>query len=128
MEDTTLHSSTERRVTVKISGDGAKFSHSSSFVLLTFSFPELSNKALTGAGICTCNQWHKQQLLLLHAGNHTFAAIKGSESYELLSNGLKPVIDDINLAISNPHITIDHRKWTLDFVLGADMKVGSRSQ
>ena len=93
MEDTTLHSSTERRVTVKISGDGAKFSHSSSFVLLTLEF---SNKALTGASIYTCNQWHKQQLLLLHAGNHTLILLPSKG----LSNGLKPVIDDINVPIS----------------------------
>ena len=63
----------------------------------------------------------------MYTGNHTFAAVKGSESYVLLSEGLKPVMDDINLAVSKPHITIDSQEWTLDFVLGADMKVAQSS-
>ena len=52
----------------------------------------------------------------MYTGNHTFAAVKGSESYVLLSEGLKPVMDDINLAVSKPHITIDQGLWILFLV------------
>jgi hypothetical protein len=42
------------KVMVKISGDGAKFSSSSSFLLLTFSLPGTSENVLASAGTCTC--------------------------------------------------------------------------
>ena len=42
------------KVTVKISGDGAKFSSSSSFLLLTFSLPGTLENVLSSAGTCTC--------------------------------------------------------------------------
>ena len=41
------------KVVVKISGDGAKFSSSSSFHLLTFSLPGTSENVLSSAGMCT---------------------------------------------------------------------------
>ena len=38
------------KISVKISGDGAKFSKSSQFVLLSFSLPFLSSSSLSGYG------------------------------------------------------------------------------
>ena len=38
---------------VKISGDGARFSSSLSFLLLSFSLPGTSENVLSGAGTCT---------------------------------------------------------------------------
>ena len=40
------------KIMVKISGDGAKFSSSSSFLLLTFSLPGTSENVLSSAGMC----------------------------------------------------------------------------
>ena len=40
------------KIMVKISGDGAKFSSSSSFLLLTFSLPGTSENVLSSAGVC----------------------------------------------------------------------------
>ena len=37
-------------ITVKLSGDGAKFSSTSNFVLLSFSFPQCNTEALSGSG------------------------------------------------------------------------------
>ena len=39
------------KVTVKISGDGAKFSSSSSFLLLSFSLPGTTENVLSSAGM-----------------------------------------------------------------------------
>ena len=39
---------TEGKVAVKLSGDGAQFSRTSSFVLLSFSLPSLSDNMLSG--------------------------------------------------------------------------------
>ena len=38
-------------VMVKLSGDGARFSSTSSFTLLTLSFPEIATDVLSGAGM-----------------------------------------------------------------------------
>ena len=40
------------KIMVKISGDGAKFSSLSSFLLLTFSLPGTSENVLSSAGMC----------------------------------------------------------------------------
>ena len=47
MKDCDLSDST---VAVKISGDGAQFSKTSKFLLLTFSLPFLASDALSGSG------------------------------------------------------------------------------
>ncbi len=57
-------------VQVKFSGDGARFTRSASYVLLSFSFPSLSTDVLAGSG------------------NHMFAAIRCVEKYDTLCNVL----------------------------------------
>ena len=51
-------------------------------------------------------------------GNHTFAAIRGSESYHLLSS-LSPVVDEINSLIKTPIVD----GYDVDVQLGGDYKV-----
>ena len=41
----------EKKVQVKIGGDGAKFLHTSSFILFSFSFPGTAINVLSGYGI-----------------------------------------------------------------------------
>lgn len=91
-------------VRVKLSGDGAKFSKSSSYVLLSLSFPGVSN-------------------VLAGTGNHTFAAVKISEKYELLRDSLKPVFKELNSLIKKKKIVIGGTTVALDFVFGSDLKV-----
>jgi len=50
------------------------------------------------------------------SGNHTYPAIKGAESYELLSQGLGSVIADVNQVV-------DRQEVKLEFYLGPDYKV-----
>lgn len=52
------------------------------------------------------------------AGNHTFAAIRGTESYSLLSS-LTDVMSEINSLIEDP--VLDGKK--LNVVFGGDYKV-----
>ena len=114
---------------VKISEDGAKFSRSSSFVLLSFSLPGTAENVLSSSGkrsntwtICTMYMYvfdymYMYQLFFLHVGNHTFAAIHGSESYHLSS--LSPVVDEINSLIRSS--TVDG--YDVDILVGGDYKV-----
>ena len=57
------------------------------------------------------------------AGNHTFAAVKGDESYELLSTALKPVFDEMNILIKRKTIQVCGKDVPLEFYLGGDYKV-----
>lgn len=40
----------EKPIKVKLSGDGARFSRTSNFILLSFSFPSLRSDVLSGRG------------------------------------------------------------------------------
>ena len=122
-------------------------------VFLTFSFPLLAKDALAGSGtlyIPRLSSLSKHPLRLsslskhplnerlqtlttsvcsciimytLPSGNHTYAAIKGGESYELLSQGLGSVIAEVNQVITKGSVTVDGREVKLEFYLGSDYKV-----
>ncbi len=89
---------------VKFSGDGARFTRSASYVLLSFSFPSLSTDVLAGSG------------------NHTFAAIRCVEKYDTLEAGLESVFTDIDELIQLQEIEVNETKIKLDIILGGDMK------
>ena len=89
---------------IKFSGDGAKFSRGSSYILFSFSFPSLCSNVLAGTG------------------NHTFAAVKCSEKYESLSEALAPVLAEMNDLISERKIEVDGKTVTLNVLSGGDMK------
>ena len=56
-------------------------------------------------------------------GNHTFAAIRGKESYELLSIAFSNLIQDINSVINKGQMKIGDTNYQLKFLLGGDYKV-----
>ena len=56
-------------------------------------------------------------------GNHTFAAICGKESYELLSIAFSNLIQDINSVIKKGQMKIGDTNYQLKFLLGGDYKV-----
>ena len=60
---------------------------------------------------------------LFCVGNHTFAVVKGSESYELLSGSLHCVFKELNGIIELGSVAINGQNIKLDFVLGSDYKV-----
>ena len=47
----TLAAEAYNRILLKLSGDGASFSQSTQFVLLTFSFPEIASDVLAASGV-----------------------------------------------------------------------------
>ena len=55
------------------------------------------------------------------AGNHTFAAIRGSESYSCMES-LTVVLEDMNSLIADPYIDVEGRR-KLRILLGGDCKV-----
>lgn len=91
-------------VQVKFSGDGASFSKSTNYVLLSFSFPSLCKNVLAGVG------------------NHTFAAVKSAEKYDALKKALEPVFSELNELIEEQEIAIDERTIKLEIIFGGDMK------
>ena len=61
--------------------------------------------------------------LFSHIGNHTFAAVKGTESYNLLAAAFAEVFDEVNRLIADPVASAGGREWNLTFKLGSDYKV-----
>ena len=59
----------------------------------------------------------------MEPGNHTFAAIRGEESYDVLSSGLQAPFDVTNALIRHPTITIDDQTYSLEVFIGSDYKV-----
>ena len=112
---------------MKLSGDGARFSSSSSFLLLSFSLPGTASKVLSGAGKLS-NVSFKILLTddpsfsLMRLGNHTFAAVRGTESYSRLQS-LAVVLEEMNSLIADPYIDVEGRRWQLHILLGGDYKV-----
>jgi hypothetical protein len=111
-------------VEVKLSGDGAPFHRSTSYILLSFSFPSLDKKALSGSGICL----YLFKSVIIIIGNHTFAVINGMERFELLEKGLKDTIAEVNTLIDERVVQVNDEIVELDFFLGGDYKVSAHYQ
>ena len=91
-------------VQVKISGDGAQMTRNSSFILLSFSLLQNQDDVMSASG------------------NHTFAIVKGSETYETLQDSFGMIFQEINNLIEVGEITINDSKLNLEFFLGGDNK------
>ncbi len=53
----------------------------------------------------------------------TFAAIKGSEGYDLLRAGFGEVLEEVNAFVRVPEVVVRGKALQLDVVLGSDYKV-----
>ena len=117
-------SPTDEVIVVKISEDGAKFSKTSSFFLLTFCLPFLSSNALSSSGKLFMYYVVPTHCMLLPlVGNHTFAAVRALEDYDTLATSLNPVLDDINKLLGAKEVIVCERIVKLNFYLGGDYKV-----
>ena len=65
-------------IKVKISGDGARMTRNSSFILLSFSLLQGGEDIMSGKGC------------------HTIAVVKGSENYETLKESFGEIFKEIN--------------------------------
>ena len=70
---------------------------------------------------------HVQTLLYHNSQNlgiHTFAVLRGTENYEVLRDGLKPVIDEINELIDKGSVVLSNKRVVdVNIFLGGDYKV-----
>ena len=63
-----------------------------------------------------------RQKLWFVTGNHTFAAVKGTESYSLLLS-MNEVLEGINSLLVETCIDVAGKRWELHIVTGDDFKV-----
>ena len=96
-------------IQVKISGDGARMTRNSSFILISFSLLHVHVPA--GDDVMSAS------------GNHTVATVKGSESYNTLKEALGSVFSEINDTIKKGHIVANESKYHVEFFLGGDYKL-----
>ncbi len=68
------------------------------------------------------NNW-QQTNIHTHAGNYTFAAVRGQEGYDIPSAKLQLCIDEIHSLLDHPIMTVDGVPCALEFFLGGDYKV-----
>lgn len=78
--------------------------------LLSFSIPSLG-KSLSSSSM------HVYSIIIIASGNHTFAAVQGSECYDLLKEELAVVIDKINAVVSRQHLVIKNKTIEATFFL-----------
>ena len=83
-------------IQIKISGDGARMTKNTSFILLSFSLLQTGNAMSAG-------------------GNHTIAIVKGSENYDTIKNAFQDSFMEINNLIAQKQITIGDARFSLDF-------------
>lgn len=93
----------EEPMKVKISGDGAKMSRTTNFMLLSFSLLQTGEKVMSSKG------------------NRTLCIVNGPEKYDTLKSLMGNVISEINSVIKNGKIDVD-RKVSIEMCLGGDYK------
>ena len=93
-----------KKFKIKICGDGARFSRSSTFLLLSYALIENDKELLTSAG------------------HRTFAALKAPEQYHELKVALKDVWAAINGLMETEYVTIDGKKVGLEIYFSGDYK------
>lgn len=89
---------------VKISGDGAKMSRTTNFMLLSFSLLETGEKVMSSKG------------------NRTLCIVNGPEKYDTLKSSMGNVINEINSVIKNGKIDVDGKEVSIEMCLGGDYK------
>lgn len=89
---------------VKISGDRAKMTKKTNYVLLS------------------CALLQKEEEVMSAKGNHTIAVVNGSEKYETLQESFETAFSEINSLIKKGTITVDGEEVKLEFFLGGNYK------
>ena len=89
---------------IKISGDGAKMTQKTDYILLS------------------CALLQKKDEVMAAKGNHTIAVVNAVKKYETIQVAFKDVFGEINSFIVQGFINIDGQKVKLDFFSGGDYK------
>ena len=91
-------------VQVKLSGDGARMSRSTNFMMISFALLQCNEKIMSSKS------------------NRTVAIVNGPENYETLKGSLFNLFREINELIRTGTILIDREHVKLECFLGGDMK------
>ena len=91
-------------IQIKISGDGARTTRNSNFILLSFSILQ------TGESVMSAK------------GNRTIAIVNGSESYETIKEAFGGISHEINTMINSGKLMVDGQGVNIDFFRGGDYK------
>jgi hypothetical protein len=91
-------------VQVKISGDGARMTRNSNFILLSFALLQDTDDVMAAKG------------------NHTIGVVNGKEDYETLERCFRDIFTDINELVLDKKIDVDGQTINLEFFLGGDYK------
>ena len=91
-------------VKVKVSGDGARMSCSTNFMMMSFALLQGNEKVMSSKS------------------NRTVAIINGPEDYEILKGSLPLLFKEINELIRTGSILINNEHVKLEFFLGGDLK------
>ena len=94
----------DEKIQVKLSGDGARMSRSTNFMMMSF----------------TLLQRNEDVMSPKH--NRTIAIVNGPEYYETLQTSLHNLFQEIDDLIDKGNISIDENEIKLDFFLGGDLK------
>ena len=94
----------ESTIQVKLSGDGARMSRTTNFMMMSFTLLQLNESVMSPKH------------------NRTVAIINGPEKYATLKASLSPFFREVNELISNGSTTVDGQNVQLEFFLGGDMK------
>ena len=92
------------KIEIKLSGDGARMSRATNFMLMSFSLLQLNEKVMSSKH------------------NKTFAIINGPENYDTLKTSLSKSFNEINDLIEKGTLSVDGEDVQVEFFLGGDMK------
>ena len=81
----------EDTIQIKISGNGARMTRTSSFILMSFALLDLGDDVMAAKG------------------NHTIALVKGKENYKTLQESFADVFNEINRLNSEKKIEVNDR-------------------
>ena len=91
-------------VKVKISGDGAKMSRTTNFMILSFCLLQTGEKVMSSRG------------------NRTIAIVNGPEKYETLEHSFSSAINEINTVLETGFIEVDGQEVQIEMFVGGDYK------
>lgn len=96
--------SSKDKIQIKVSGDGAKMTRNSNFVLISFSILQLGESVMSSKG------------------NRTIAVLNGHEDYNTLKESLRDVFVEINTMIHEGQLSVGDSTVNTEFFLGGDYK------
>ena len=92
------------QIQIKLSGDGARMTRNSTFILLSFSILQ------TGECVMSAK------------GNRTIAVVSGHEDYDVIKESFGGIFEEINNLIAEGHLEVGGKHVNTEFFLGGDYK------